>query len=325
MSSKQTIQNFSTQCVPQEMRFDYWLNTLRQSLWPVTEWTDLPKDFDVELREASLGGVVSMSETICRHRSYRSRSDVDCSLDRCYLLFANQEPWDVVHNGYSARVSPGDTILIDSQGELETFAPTGFRGVILKLPVGWVKSWLPEPKSIVGRRIAGDSKWGRVFTPIVSQLTPELAAAPPLPHGVLVDQLGITLALITGEFELSAMPEMLKKVNDCIRQRCTEPQLTAADVAAALQIPPVLLHKVLAASNVTFASQLLDARTSVAMQMLTSRSFNGLTISEIGRQAGFISASHFARVMRKRTGQTPQQLRSPRTESGRIELSPARA
>jgi AraC-like DNA-binding protein len=319
MSTEQSIQNFSTQSVPQGMRFDYWLSILRQSLWPVNEWTELPKNFNVELREASFGTVVSMSETISPHRSYRSRSDVDRSLDRFYLLFANEEPWVVAHNGHMERVHSGDAILIDSDGELETVAPTGFQGVILKLPVDWMKTWLPDPKSIVGRRIAGDSKWGRVFSPIVSQYTPELAAAPPLPHGVLVDQLGVTLALIAGEFEAKAMPDILKNVKDCISQRCTEPQLTAADVAASLQVPVQLLHKVLAASNLSFASQLLEARTSVATKILTSRSSSELEIAEVGRQAGFLNASHFTRVVRKRTGQTPQQLQSRRTGRGWFE------
>jgi hypothetical protein len=35
-----------------------------------------------------------------------------------------------------------------------------------------------------------------------------------------------------------AMPDLLKKIRDCIRQRCSEPQLTVADVAASLKISP---------------------------------------------------------------------------------------
>jgi AraC-like DNA-binding protein len=144
---------------------------------------------------------------------------------------------------------------------------------------------------------------------LVNHLSPELATASPLPHGVLVDQLGVTLALIRGDFEIREMPGLLKRVNDCIRQRCTEPELTAADVAMSLQISSRLLHQVLAARDLTFASQLLAARTDVAVQMLTSRSSAGLTTSEIGRQAGFSSAPYFTRVVRKRYGYTPRQLR----------------
>jgi transcriptional regulator GlxA family with amidase domain len=43
--------------------------------------------------------------------------------------------------------------------------------------------------------------------------------------------------------------------------------------------------------------------------MLTSSLFNRVTTAEIGRRAGFLSASHFARVMRSQTGRTPLHLR----------------
>jgi AraC family transcriptional regulator, positive regulator of tynA and feaB len=100
---------------------------------------------------------------------------------------------------------------------------------------------------------------------------------------------------------------LVGKIRDCIRQRCSEPQLTAADIAASLNVPPRVLHRV--PSNTTFASELLDARISVAQQMLTSPSLKELSIIEIAHQAGFLSGSHFSRSIRKRTGRTPQELR----------------
>jgi AraC-like DNA-binding protein len=172
-----------------------------------------------------------------------------------------------------------------------------------------VESWLPDPAPLVGRRIARDSKWGRAFSPIVSQLTPELATASPLPHGILVDQVGALLALMAAEDEARAMPHLLKRIRDCIEQRYGELELTADDVAASLNVPPRTLHRVLAASNLTFASLLLDMRISVALPMLTSPAFDQRTTAEISRIAGFLTPAYFARVVRRRTGHTPAQLR----------------
>jgi AraC-like DNA-binding protein len=310
MFAEQFTRLSSTHTVPQGMKFDYWMSILRQSLWPVSEW-NVTGDFKFELQEASLGCLTTMMETVTSHQSYRTRSDVERSGDRCYLLFANQEPWRVTHNSHSEHFLRGDCVLVDSQGELETHAPSGFHGVILKLPVGWVQSWLSNPDFLIGRRIAMDSKWGRAFSPIVSQLTPELAADPPLPPGVLADQLGAMLALIAGDADTRATSDLLGKIQDCIRQRCHEPQLTAVDVAATLDLPPRNLHRVLATKSLTFASELLEARVNVALQMLTSPSFCQLTNNEIAHRAGFLNVSHFTRVVRKRTGYTPLELRHP--------------
>lgn len=315
MSPETPVRCFSTESLPREVRFDYWMSILQQSLWPVSEWSgvshDFKRDFTLEMSEASLGGVSTIAETITAHRSHRTRTDVESSGDRCYLLFANQLPWDVAHHGHCECLLGGDLVLVDSQDELETYAEAGFDGVILKLPVEWVRTWLPNPSAIVGRRISSSSGWGRAFSPIVSQVTPEIAAAPPLPHVVLVDQVGAVLAMIAGEVESRARPDVLEKIRECIRQRCSEPGLAAADVAASLNIPSQTVHRILAASDMTFASQLIDARMRVALRMLTSPAFNQLTTLEIARKAGFLKASHFARVVRRQTGRTPLELRHP--------------
>jgi AraC-like DNA-binding protein len=292
------------------MRFDYWMSHLCDSLWPVTDWSGISHDFSVELQEAHLGCLSSVLETMTgAPHARRTRSDVDNSRESCYCLFTTDAPVHWSHNGYNEDLLPGDVVLI-GQGEHDSYMTvSGFQSNILKLPTHWLQSWLPDPDLLAGHKIARDSKWGRVLSPIVLQLTPELAAAPPLPHSVLVDQVGAVLALIAGAAEPRAMPDLLKKIQDCIRQRYSEPQLTAADVAVALNISPRVLHRALATTNLTFASQLLEARISVALQMLTSPSFNELTTTEIARQIGFLSASHFARAVRKRTGHTPLELR----------------
>ncbi|HMF93399.1 MAG TPA: helix-turn-helix domain-containing protein [Vicinamibacterales bacterium] len=136
-----------------------------------------------------------------------------------------------------------------------------------------------------------------------------------MPWSVLSDQVGSLLALTASGLRSEtpaygpAVRSLHERIQECIAQRCTEPQLTAADLAASLSISVRTLHRVLAAAHATFSDQLIEARARVALRMLTSSLFNRVTTAEIGRRAGFLSASHFARVMRHRTGQTPLQLR----------------
>jgi AraC-like DNA-binding protein len=196
------------------------------------------------------------------------------------------------------------------QGEHDSnMAQAGFQSNVLKMPVQWLERWLPDPHFLAGRRIPRDSRWGRVLSPMVRQLTPEFVAAPPLPHRVLVDQVGATLALLAGEDEVRPAPEVLRKIQDSIRQRYVEPQLTAAQVAASLNLQSSVLHRALAANGTTFASKLVEARIAAALEMLTSRSFAPLTTAEIARQTGFMSARYFTRALLKRTGHTPSALR----------------
>jgi AraC-like DNA-binding protein len=60
----------------------------------------------------------------------------------------------------------------------------------------------------------------------------------------------------------------------------------------------------------SFGNLLVGARAAVGVRMLESPLFRKLSVVEIAHRAGFSDASHFARVVRNRTGRTPTQLRS---------------
>jgi AraC-like DNA-binding protein len=102
------------------------------------------------------------------------------------------------------------------------------------------------------------------------------------------------------------------RVRDRIKQRCTETSLQAADIASSLDISKRTLHRALAACEETFGAMLIQARVDVASRMLRSPLFDRVTTAEIGRRAGFSDPSHFTKVMRTRTGQTPLQMRRTR-------------
>ena len=134
------------------------------------------------------------------------------------------------------------------------------------------------------------------------QMTPEFSVRAPLPEQVMTDQLGALLALAATEIlgsdsELApAYRDLRARILDCIRQRCSEWELTAGDIAAVLNLSPRTLHRALASYGETFGRKLIDARFDVAVGMLESRLFDQVTTAEIGRRAGFPDASHFLRL-----------------------------
>jgi AraC-like DNA-binding protein len=212
-------------------------------------------------------------------------------------------------------MSPRDVLLFDSGYCLETDVRDPFIAINVSVSEAWLRQWIPNPNVLTGQRIPGNSLWGIALSTYLSELSPDLVAAPPLPLSVMADQVGSLLVLTASglrDATLAYTPtvrSLRDRILDCLAQRCTEPQLTAVDVAASLNISVRTLHRTLAAANETFGSKLIEARVRIASRMLTSRLFNRVTTAEIGQRAGFLSASHFARVMRSRTGRTPLQFR----------------
>ena len=310
------IQRWSTAEVEQKRRLDYFAAALSEAVYPLGIDRADPATFDAQVSFANLGSVGVCKTVGSGHHSFRGRGELARTDDHTYnLLLTMQTSWTAEHRG-PLHLAPRDVLIIDSEHPLKTDIRTCFTSIAVSVPEAWLRQWVPNPKVIASRRIPGNSLWGHALSSYVSELSPDLAAAPPLPLSVIADQVGSLLALtatgLHGAATLantSAVRSLRDRIQDYLSQRCTEWELTASDVAASLSISVRTLHRTFAANDETFGESLIEARARVALRMLTSPSFNRLTTAEIGRRAGFPSASHFARVIRNRTGRTPYQLR----------------
>ena len=309
------VRRWSTVDVEQKRRLDYFAAALSEAVYPLGVDRADARTFDAQVSFANLGSIGVCKTVGSPHHSFRGRNELARTSDHTYnLLLTMQATWTAEHRG-ALHLSPRDVLIIDSEYPLKTEINTSFTSVAVGVSEGWIRRWLPNPNVLAARRIPGSSLWGHALSSYVSELSPSLAAAPPLPLPVIADQVGSLLALTASgllgmTFANTPVVRCLReRIQDCLAQRCTEWQLTAADVAASLNISLRTLHRAFAAANETFGELLIEERARVALRMLTSPSFNRLTTAEIGRRAGFPSASHFARVIRNRTGRTPLQLR----------------
>lgn len=276
----------------------------------MTVTTEDPANFSASVTTAALGPLRVTRTQGGVHDSRRTRRDIERSEDRCFhLLVSLHSAWRFTHCGRT-ELRAGDLILNDSEYEHEINIRTTYDFLNLKLPVEWLRTWIPDPSILVGRRIPCDSAWGTVFSPAVTQLRPDLLALSPLPANVLVEHVGAMLALVAGHYEKASNADklLLQRVTDCIRQRCGEPGLTSDQVASTLAIEPRVLHRMLATAGHTFAGQLLDARVELAVGLFRSADRRSLSLLQIARRAGFLQPLHLERAIRKRLGCTVREL-----------------
>ena len=309
------IRRWSTADVAQTQRLDYFAAALSESVYPLGIDRVDSRNFHADVSFAHLGSIGVCKTIGSPHHSFRGRSELARTSDHCFsLLMTLQTAWTADHRG-SLHLSPRDVLIIDSEYRLKTAITSPFTAIAVAVSESWLRQWLPNPNVITGRCIPGSSLWGRALCSYLSELSPDLAASPPLPLPVIADQVGSLLSLtatgIRGANLANTPAErsLYERMQEQIMQRCTEWELTAADVASSMSISLRTLHRVFAGANQTFGAALIEARAQIALRMLNSPSFNRLTTAEVGRRAGFPSASHFARVIRNRAGKTPLQLR----------------
>lgn len=311
----EAIQRWSTADVPASKRLDYFAAALSAAVNPLGICKADPQTFHADVSFAHLGDIGVTRTTGEAHGSYRGRAQLALSSEhRFNLLMSLASPWTADHRG-ALRMRPRDVLILDSEFPARTDVRTAFTAINVSVSASWLRRWVPDPQVLAARRIPGNSLWGLTLSSYLSELSPELSAAPPLPLSVITDQVGSLLALTASGLRHAATPRndamraLHLRIRDCITQRCTELHLAAADVAASTQVSVRTLHRTLAAGNETFGGQLILARSDVALRMLTSPLFRRVLTAEIGRRAGFLSPSHFARVIRMRSGRTPRQLR----------------
>jgi len=314
-----TIQRWSTEVVPPRQRLDFWIGAICEGFLEMSATSPVAERFESTLESAPLGPIGVHRVRGSAQDVYRTRHAIAHSRENFfYLLCKTDAPWSAVQDGHSARLLPGDLVLVDSRRCYEFHFPRSADTVSLELPTAWVGSWLAEPARSVGRRIDGSAGWGRVLSHYVAQLSPETAAAPPLPASLMADQLGSLLALAVegGRAPLEdATPgaaALRRRIEDAIRERHAEPGLTAGAVAAGIGVSERTLHRALAPAGTPFAQLLGDCRMAVARRMLEAPRFDRLGIAEIGRRVGLSDASHFIRQCRRHLGATPGQLRRGR-------------
>ena len=304
----------STRDVAPADRLSYASWILGSALAPSVVSTETPSEYELDVTALELPSIAIVAASGSQTRSIRGPSEIRRTPQRYFslalVLSGSANFTSVTRN----RFGPGDLIFYDSRYTQDCDLLPHWSTFVLQLSEQFVRKSVPNPVVLSGRRI-GDSQWGRVLASYVAQLSPEFVVRAPLPQAVLIDQLGALLALTASErsggraVSTPAERSVRDHVYDHIRQRCADTSLQAADIASSLNISTRTLHRALGACGDTFGATLIQARVDLAVRMLQSPLFDRVTTAEIGRRAGFSDASHFVKALRRRTGQTPLQMR----------------
>lgn len=307
------LRRWSTDAVEAPDRLDYWVGAICECFLEMEASSPARGRFGCELLSAPLHSlrvnrVRGSAQDVFRTHAAIARSPQNFY----YLLCKESTPCSVAQQGAHAdRLLPGDLALIDSRQCYELHFPETVDTFSVQLPTQWLETWLPDPRSHLGRRIDGGLGWGLALGAYVRQLAAPIGA---LPAGLVADHLGslLSLALDSDGAAQAVFRDLPTRIDEGLGSRCTEPDLCAGDIAAMLGISVRTLHRALASRQQTFAERLMQHRIQRARRMLESATFDRVTTAEIGRRVGLLDPSHFVRVCRRLLRCTPQELRARR-------------
>jgi AraC-like DNA-binding protein len=210
---------------------------------------------------------------------------------------------------------PKEVLIADSGSVLKLTLQEGARLVGLAAPIHLLA---PRFVSLERLRAASLKSQARGMAQLLYELLAGLSArdaATPGP-GALIDAVGGLLSAVLEDGPAQERPARgqagqarLEQISRRLRRHFADPELSAADVAAAVGVSRRYLHRLYADEGRSFRDELVALRIEACVKAFLDENQIDKTIAEIAFAAGYTDISQFNRHFRRIQGATPSEVR----------------
>jgi len=312
----QPEQAWNTRRTPPGRALSYWKDVIRQNLLDMNIASRDERGFRGHIAKYSFGPLKANFISVSEQRVWRAGTPQSRSSDGVFHLIHVRKGVQIAeHQGRKLTVEEGSCLLLDCRSSFDLNFPQGVDALVFEIRRDWLQGWLPAPEAAAACIIDGTSSWGATLSSALNNLTPSSIARLELSPTVIAEQIAVLLAL-------AAVPQcstltshkrsLLRRVTEIVRERCQEPDLDPAAVAAAMGFSRRYVHVLLAAAGTTFSDELYAARLSRAERLLSDMRYDDWGVAEVAWRCGFHEPSHFTRRFRARYGLAPTAFRYQR-------------
>ncbi len=230
--------------------------------------------------------------------------------------------------GRQGEIRAGDLTVIENAKPYEVVFQGMVRAVVVRVPadlLGLRPSLLDRVTAV---RIGSDRPIVNAAVAFFTRLARSQAAVGETEAALFaqpcVDLIRAVVTSGIGRDDLAGGPlnrTLLHRVEEYVRLHLTEPDLTAARIAAEHHVSVRQLYLTLSRAGITLGDWIRTQRLQEARKELASPAHQYMTIEAIAHRWGFSSAPHFSRVFKAAYGVSPREWRlDNRALSGKIAL-----
>ena len=309
----------SNSFLPKNDRFQYWADTVCQTLNPIALDSSERHNFCAEidiLKIANTSLVRSKGSNPVSAR--RTRAHIAQADDHTFHLVIKLAGKAVVTQGKkTAIVQAGDLILVDTK---QSFSATmeDSESVMLSVPQALMHTWIPNPEDYVGQSLQGNIGWTNILQSYLQRIDVEMISnTNEHQHRMMVEHI---LSLYSFALEESNLVSddttplstlnktgLYKSMYSWLKENFVNPDISTIHIANHFSVSTREIHRqfALATSGFSFLDTLRKMRMTAAVRMLKDPKFATLTIAEIGYRCGFDDPAYFGKVFRKFLGMSP--------------------
>lgn len=306
---------------------DHFRPAERVSVWRDWVWqqfdglqSDLYGDteFDGHLNTAQAGALHLTRLEANRHRVIRTMDMVRGSEEAYLKIVAPlRGRASVEQGGRQAWVSPGSWTVYDTTASYLVANPERVEHLVVMIPRAELAGQGLRLETLMARPVNGNIGIGRIALGTMRSTLEEL------PHmsidaargaGELVTQLvRLSLIELAGQHTPLTQREALKdRIRHHVALHLRDPELSVDQIATALNCSKRHLYNAFADEPHTLASYIQHLRLDACLRELQQVGPGVRAITDIALHWGFNNPSHFSRVFRERTGQSPSEFRLAR-------------
>jgi AraC-like DNA-binding protein len=272
-------------------------------------------DFDGHMASSKAGDVIMTRLEANRHRVVRTMDMVRSSEEGYLKIVAPIKGSACLEQvGRQTWVNPGAWTIYDTTGAYAIANPERVEHLIVMVPKAHMVQHGLRLDTLMARPVGGSSGIARVALTTMRSTFEELpymsADAARGAGELITDLVRLSLIELSGQQTQLTQREALKdRIRAYVAMHLRDPQLSIDQIALALNCSKRHLHNAFADETMTLATYIQDLRLTACLRELQQQGPTGRAITDIAMHWGFNNASHFSRIFREHTGQSPSEYR----------------
>jgi hypothetical protein len=155
------VRRWSTDAVAPAQRLDYWVGAICEGFLEMAATSGCGPGFRSTLESVPWGPVAINRVQGSAQDVFRTRGAITRSRDNFYYLLCKADSaWTAGQEDGSARLLPGDLVLLDSRRRYEFHFTHSADTVSIQLQPTWIEGWLPDAQAVLVSASTGRADGG---------------------------------------------------------------------------------------------------------------------------------------------------------------------
>ena len=280
-------------------------------------------DFDGHMASSKAGDVILTRLEANRHRVVRTMDMVRSSEEGYLKIVAPIKGSACLEQvGRQTWVNPGAWTIYDTTGSYAIANPERVEHLIVMVPKARMVQHGLRLETLMARPVGGASGIARVALTTMRSTFEELpymSADAARGAGDLITELvRLSLIELSGQQTQLTQREALKdRIRAYVALHLRDPGLSIDQIALALNCSKRHLYNAFSDEQLTLATYIQNLRVNACVRELKQLGPGSRPVTDIAMHWGFNNLSHFSRLFREHTGQSPTEFRQTASEAAK--------